>query len=77
MLIKNRITSKGVKASVNEELAQELHKQVIKNMQKKGVRYFLCVIDIFIKHAWVKPLKDKKAKKAFNPKKTWSQFDSS
>ena len=27
---------------------------------KKGFRFFLCVIDIFSKYAWVVPLKDKK-----------------
>ena len=27
---------------------------------KKGIRFLLCVIDIFSKHAWVVPLKDKK-----------------
>ena len=26
----------------------------------KGIRFFLCVIDIFSKYAWVIPLKDKK-----------------
>ena len=26
----------------------------------KGIRFLLCVIDIFIKYAWVVPLKDKK-----------------
>ena len=26
----------------------------------KGVRYLLCVIDLFSKYAWVVPLKDKK-----------------
>ena len=26
----------------------------------KGLRFLLCVIDIFSKHAWVIPLKDKK-----------------
>ena len=26
----------------------------------KGIRFLLCVIDIFSKHAWVVPLKDKK-----------------
>ena len=26
----------------------------------KGIRYFLCVIDLFSKYAWVVPLKDKK-----------------
>ena len=27
-----------------------------------GVKYLLCVIDLFTKYDWVKPLKDKKAK---------------
>ena len=26
----------------------------------KGIRFLLCVIDIFSKNAWVAPLKDKK-----------------
>ena len=26
----------------------------------KGIRFLLCVIDIFSKHVWVIPLKDKK-----------------
>ena len=26
----------------------------------KGIRFYLCVIDIFSKYAWVVPLKDKK-----------------
>ena len=28
----------------------------------KNVKYLLCVIDVFTKYAWVKPLKDKKGK---------------
>ena len=31
-----------------------------------GIRYLLCVIDVFTKYAWVKPLKDKKAKITLN-----------
>ena len=27
-----------------------------------GLKYLLCVIDVFTKYAWVKPLKDKKSK---------------
>ena len=27
-----------------------------------GVKYLLCVIDVFTKYAWIKTLKDKKAK---------------
>ena len=30
--------------------------------QNKNVKYLLCVIDIFTKYAWVKPLEDKKGK---------------
>ena len=70
----------------NEQLADELHKPIIKKFKKrkvysafkdniwavdladtqllsrynKGIRFLLCVIDIFSKYAWVVPLKDKK-----------------
>ena len=70
----------------NEQLANELHKPMIRKFAKrrvystfkdniwgvdladmqllskynKGIRFLLCVIDIFSKHAWVVPLKDKK-----------------
>ena len=74
-------------ASVNEVLAEELHKPEIKKFKRRkfllGLRitfgqqiqlkwdhyflshyfsfnYFLCVIDVFTKYAWVKDLKDKK-----------------
>ena len=30
------------------------------NKYNKGIRYLLCVIDLFSKYAWVVPLKDKK-----------------
>ena len=30
--------------------------------KNKNVEYLLCVIDIFTKYAWVKPLKDKNEK---------------
>ena len=69
--------------SVNEQLAEELHKPVIKKFKRrkvyakfedniwaadlaevssnnKNVKHLLCVIDVFTKYAWVKPLKDKK-----------------
>ena len=32
----------------------------------KGIRFLLCVIDIFSKYAWVIPLKDKKGTPATN-----------
>ena len=72
--------------SLNRQLAEELHKPIIRKFKKrkvysrfkdnisgadladmqlmskfnKGFRFWLCVIDIFSKHAWVVPLKDKK-----------------
>ena len=33
----------------------------LKNKFNKGFRFLLCVVDIYSKHAWVIPLKDKKA----------------
>ena len=73
-------------APQNQQLAEELHKPVIKKFKKrkihaafkdnvwgadladmqllsrynKGIRFSLCVIDIFSKYAWVVPLNDKK-----------------
>ena len=70
----------------NEQLAEELHKPIIRKFKKrkvystfkdniwgvdladmqllskynKGIRFLLCVIDIFSKYAWFVPLKDKK-----------------
>ena len=83
-------TRSGV--SVIEQLAEELHKPVIKKFKRrkvyarfkdniwaadlaemeslssknKNVKYLLCVIDVFTKYAWVKPLKDKKGKTVLN-----------
>ena len=34
--------------------------------KKKNVKYLFCIIDVFTKHAWVKPLKDKKGKTILN-----------
>ena len=73
-------------APQNQQLAEGLHKPIIKKFEKrkvhaafkdniwgadledmqllsrynKGIRFLLCVIDIFSKYAWVVPLKDKK-----------------
>ena len=70
----------------NEQLAEELHKPIIRKFKKrkvysafkyniwgvdladmqllskynKGIRFLLCIIDIFSKYAWVVFLKDKK-----------------
>ena len=73
-------------AGPNYQLANELHKQVIRKFKRqkvyssfrdniwsldladmqslskynKGIKCLLCAIDLFIKYAWVVPLKDKK-----------------
>ena len=73
----------GQGMSVNEELAKELHKPVIKKIKRRkvyarfkdnvwaadlaetsslssknrNVKYLLCVINVFTKYGWVKPLK--------------------
>ena len=70
----------------NKQLADELHKPIIKNVKRrevyssfkdniwgvdladmqliskynKGIRYLLCVIDLFSRYGWVIPLKNKK-----------------
>ena len=82
----------GSGISVNEQIAEELHKPVIKKFERKRVyatfkdniwvtdlvemesllsknenaNYLLCVIDVFTKYAWFKPLKDKKGKTFLN-----------
>ena len=73
-------------APQNQQLAEELHKPIIRKFKKrkvhstfkdniwgadlvdmqlisrynKGIRFLLCVTDIFRKYAWVVPLKDKR-----------------
>ena len=32
----------------------------------KGIKYLLCAIDLFSKHAWVVPIKDKKGASIVN-----------
>ena len=83
----SKVSGSGAKLiPENEQLANELHKPVIRKFEKrkvystfkdniwgvdladmqllskynKGIRFLLCVIDIFSKYAWVVPLKDKK-----------------
>ena len=80
-------------APQNQQLAEELHKLIIRKFEKrkvhaafkdntcgadladmqllsrynKGIRFLLCVIDIFSKYAWVVPLKQSNRK----PNKIW------
>ena len=83
----SKVPGSGAKLTLqNEQLAEELHKPIIRKFEKrkvystfkdnisgvdladmqllskynKGIRFLLCVIDIFSKYAWVVPLKDKK-----------------
>ena len=76
----------------NKQLADELHKPIIKKFKRrkvyssfkdniwgvdladmqliskfnKGIKYLLCVIDLFSKYAWVVPLKNKKGTSIVN-----------
>ena len=36
------------------------------NKYNKGIKYLLCVIDLFSKYAWVIPIKDKKGTSIVN-----------
>ena len=83
----SKVSGSGAKLiPENEQLANELHKPIIRKFEKgkvystfkdniwgvdladiqllskynKGIRFLLCVIDIFSKYTWVVPLKDKK-----------------
>ena len=83
----SKVSGSGAKLiPENEQLANELHKPIIRKFEKrkvystfkdniwgvdladmellskynKGIRFLLCVIDIFSKYAWAVPLKDKK-----------------
>ena len=83
-----RSSGSGIENEIkqNEQLAEELHKPIIKKFKRrkvysalkdniwsaelvdmqliskynKGIRFLLCVIDIFCKYAWVIPLKEKR-----------------
>ena len=36
------------------------------SFKNRNVKYFLCVIDLFTKYAWITPLKEKKGKTVLN-----------
>ena len=42
--------------------------------KNKNVKYLLCVIDVFTKYAWVKPLKDKKDETVLSVNKVTSNL---
>ena len=50
----------------NNVWAADLAKMWSFSLKNKNVEYVLCVIDVFPKYAWVKPLKDNKCKTVLN-----------
>ena len=82
----NRFPKYNRKLIENKQLAEELHKPIIKKFKRrkvystfkdniwgvdladmsliikfnKGIKYLLCVIDLFSRYSWVFPLKSKK-----------------
>ena len=83
---------RGIINEPNYQLANELHKPMIRKFKKRkvyssfkdhiwgvdladmqslskynrGIKYLLCVIDLFSKYAWVIPIKDKKGTSIVN-----------
>ena len=47
-------------------LALDLVKIGSLSSQNRDVEYLICVVDVFIKYAWVKTLKNRKAKTVIN-----------
>ena len=59
------ITRKFKKRKVHSSFIDNIWRDDLADMQliskfNKGIRFLLCVIDIFSKYAWIIPLKDKK-----------------
>jgi len=58
--LKNKYpTSKYEVSEIDQQWSIDLADMQIISRQNKGFRYLLCVIDVFSKYAWVKPLKSK------------------
>ena len=54
---------RGLKIIFGQHILAKMGSLFSKN---RGVKYKLCVIDVFTKYAWVNPLKYKKAKTMLN-----------
>jgi len=52
-------TSKYEVSTIDQQWSIDLADMQIISRQNKGYRYLLCVIDVFSKYAWVKPVKTK------------------
>ena len=87
-----RTAGRAIKSMQNQQIANELHKPIIRKFKKgtvhsslkdniwsadladmqlirkfnKGIRFLLCVIDIYSKYTWLVPLKDKKGATIIN-----------
>ena len=46
--------------------AADLAKMKSLSSKNKDVKYLICVIDVFTRHAWLKPLNDEKSKTVLN-----------
>ena len=88
----SKFSGSGIANEPNHQLANELHKPIIRkiflkrvyssfrdniwgvdladiqslNKYNKGIKYLLCATDLFSKHAWVVPIKDKKGTNIVN-----------
>src|SRR6266481_6913325 len=52
-------TSKYEVAQIDQQWSIDLADMQIISRQNKGFRYLLCVVDVFSKFAWVKPVRSK------------------
>ena len=95
-----RLLVEQLSLMLNQQLANELHKPIIRKSKKrmvyslfkdnirgadladmhlirkfnKGIRFLLCVIDIFSKYDWAVPLKDKEEVAIVNAFQNFKQF---
>ena len=61
--VTNKFKRKKVYARLKDNIwAADLVEMESLSSKNRGVKYLLCVVDVFTKYAWIKPLKDKKAK---------------
>ena len=80
----NKFNRKRVYSKVKDNIwAADLAEMGWLSSKNRGVKYLLCVIDVFTKHSWIKPLEDKNAKTVIHgfigkvnesksqPKKLW------
>ena len=63
----NKFNRKRVYSKVKDNIwAADLAEMGWLSSKNRGVTYLLCVIYVFTKHSWIKPLEDKNAKTAIH-----------